>query len=347
MRKLLLSLAVPVVAIALVVTAFAVVPSALNTLAPGSSDAATSVPAWTVGTTWTYNLSFASWGEDAVIPEAMLASTWGNGTWGNASRVFGTLTETVVGTVSTADGAAYNVTETLALRLGYAEPTAEPAFGLPTYERPLGNVTGFVWVRESDLAPVYAYKAVHLVRTWNVTAPTSPWTGDGGWGFANGTYTSTYDAGTAVSFDPGLTVVPFPLTENATVNVTSNATVRTWSSFALTGPNVTYGWNHFMNVTIPLAFVVRTGTFENVTTPAGTFSSLPVAVYRKPFVHPAWDNDTDALTNLTLNVDCLTSRALVRGAFSEAVGNFVQATFGFGGFEGSGIELILAAYHAG
>jgi hypothetical protein len=340
MRKLLLSLAVPLVVIAFAVTAFAVVPSVLNTLAPGStaSPSTTSAPAWKVGDSWTYNLSFGSAGQDAVIPGEMVVQCHDN-----ASRVFGTLTETVVGTVSTEEGDAFNVTENLTLLLGHGWSAG--VNGMQDRPTRLANVSGFVWIRESDLAPLYARKSVHMVRTWNVSAPMGAWTL--GHGVANGTYSLTYDAGTEVWFHPGLTALQFPLAENATYNVTSNATIHIWSSFQVSGPNVTFGSDHFVNFTVPIGFAVRIGQFENVTTPAGNFTSLPVSVYRSPLVPPVRDNDTEALTNLTLNVDTMTPHALATGWFSGDAGNFVQADLGLGGFRGPRIELTLVSYHLG
>ncbi|HYM40775.1 MAG TPA: hypothetical protein VEY12_11665, partial [Thermoplasmata archaeon] len=260
-------------------------------------------------------------------------------------HVIGTLKETVVGNVSTHDGIAWNVTETLLLLVEHRSSVLGPEPGMASQDGPSANVSGFVWYRQADLAPLYARKSVHMVRTWNVSSPEDMSTFDHMW--LNGTYTLTYDAGTEVWFHPGLTVLRFPLAENVTYNVTSNATIHTWSSFKVNGPNVTWGTDHFATFTVPIGLTLRTGQFENVTTPAGTFRALPVSAYRRPFVPPTEDRDANVVTNLTLETDCETPHAFATAWFSAQAGNVVRADLGLGGFEGPRIVLTLVAYSSG
>ena len=334
-RKMLTLLAVPVLAIALAASAVAFVPGILNAFSAGPSTATSfAAPTWKVGDTWTYNVSLGSM-DAQVMPSEMLVGT----SWGNESPVLGTLTETVVGSVSTPYGQAWNTTVDATLAFGEPQPVTGMQPMMDTLSMRAVSLTGFVWYRASDLAPVYAVRTVRLDSTWTVSSGT--------WmdfiTLANATYSLNYTATTAISFAPPLEVYAFPMPQNATWNATSNATVRYTSTFDFSGPNVTYAASHEANFTVPLHLAMRTGLFENVTTPAGTFRALPVAASRGEF-GPVADRDASAMLNLTESMDVEVPHAFATAWFSGTVGNVVKADLGFGGFESPRVELDLVSY---
>ncbi len=335
-RKMLTLLAVPLLAIAVAVSAVAFVPGILNALSAGPSTATSiAAPAWKVGDTWTYNVSLASADAGEVLPGAM-TTQW---TMPTSAFVLGTLTETVVGSVSTDYGPAWNATWVATLHFGEPQPMngSQPQFG--TLSLPAVTVSGFEWFRESDLAPVYAVKTVDLASTWTATWGNLTYMGT----LANATYSMRYFATTEIAYHPPLAVYQFPLTENESWNVTSNATVHYASAFGFTGPNVTFQTSHSVNFTVPLDFTMRTGLFDNVTTPAGTFRALSVSTYRGH----AWsipDRDASAMMNLTSATDVEMPHSLVTAWFSSSVGNVVKADVGLGGFVGPRVELDLVSY---
>ena len=331
-RKMLTLLAVPLVALAIAVSDAAFVPGLLRGLSGSPSTAAVS-PAWKIGDSWTYNVSVAALGEASVIPSELTPQP----AMPSEAFVAGTLTETVVGSVSTDYGAAWNVSLT-------ADCTSEPPrpilMGGPISQGQAGpsvTWTGFVWLRESDLAPIYSWKAVQLDRNWTLTFGTT-----GPFGMqANGTYRLSLDATTQVWYRPALAVLRFPLEENATWNVSSNATIRYASTFRVIGPNVTWTVDHSGNFTVPMGFAVRTGPFSDATTPAGTFRVLPVSLSRDVMIP---DRDASAVMNLTAGADLELPHAFATGWFSDQVGNIVKATLAAGALDGPRIELDLVSY---
>ncbi len=330
-RKLLTLLAVPLVALAIAVSAVAIVPGMLSALSPTY---ATSIaaPAWKVGDTWTYNVSLAPLGEQEILPQEMTTTV----PTLPSSLVVGTLTETVAGTVSTDAGAAWNVTVDGSLNVGGPAPMA----GVQSLTLRTVPVTGFVWLRQSDLAPVYSEKSVHLATSWTLSFGNRTWYTP----MANATYSLTYDATTQVWYHPPLTIWQFPLEENSTWAVRSNATIEYASTFAFSGPNVTFETNHSANFTVPVDFSMHTGFFENVTTPAGTFRALPVSAFRGPLFPAVPDRDVSAMMNLTGETDLAMPRGLGTAWFSASAGNVVKANTFSEGFEGPRIELDLASY---
>ncbi len=334
-RKMLTLLAVPLLALAVAASAVAFVPGILNAFSAGSSTATSvAAPAWKVGDAWTYNVSLGSMDASAVLPSEMLVEPMPRST-----LVLGTLKETVVGSVSTNDGPAWNVTTVVALHLGEPQPVVGTQPVITATSMPAATVSSFTWYRQSDLAPVYALKAVSLSRTWATN--TSLYTM---WGaLANATYSLNYTSTTQIWYHPPLAVYHFPLQENASWNVSSNVTIRHDSAFAFEGPNVTFSSSHSMNFSVPLDLAVRTGTFENVTTPGGTFRALSVSVgHRESWNIP--DRDTSAMMNLTSSTDVDMPPALASAWFSSSVGNVVRAEIGLGGFYGPRVELDLVSY---
>ena len=334
-RKTLALIAVPLLAIALAASAVAFVPGILTAFSAGPTPATSvSAPTWKVGDTWTYNVSLAPMDVREVLPEEMLlqpAST-------NETLVLGTLTETVVGNVSTSYGPAWNTTVTANLRFGEPQPVGSMEPMLEPTSMPAVAITGFVWYRASDLAPVYALKTVHMMDTWNTSLGTF---GDFGT-LANATYSLSYTATTEIWYHPPLAVWQFPLMENESWNVSSNATIHFASVFEFEGPNVTYDSNHSATFVVPLDFAMRTGTFADVSTPAGTFHALSVSASHREFPEIA-DTDASAMMNLTGETDFATPHAFASAWFSGQVGNVVKADLGLG-FEGPRVELDLVSY---
>lgn len=336
MRKGLLVLAVPTLVLILVVATLAFVPGILRTLAQGPSATSISAPTWKVGDRWTYNVSLTSVREDEILPPAMMPAE----PTSNESFLVGTLTESVVGIVSTPSGEAWNVT--LDGSFGFEAPRSismsEPT--VQSLSTPGATTSGFAWLRQTDLAPIYSLKSVHLARNWTL------WIGiSSDYGLlANATYSLSYDASTQIWYAPALTIWSFPLEQNVSWNVSSNATVRYASSFRIAGPNVTFEADHSANFTVPVDFAMRTGLFENVSTPAGTFRALPAWASHASRYAEIPDRDASAMMNLTGGMDVETPRSFATVWFSAEAGNVVRAEFGTAILDGPRVELDLVSY---
>lgn len=334
-RKMLTLLAVPLLALAVAASAVAFVPGILNAFSPGTSTATSiGAPAWKAGDTWTYNVSLGTMVASEILPSEMLVEPLPS-----SAPVVGTLTETVVGSVSTDYGPAWNVTTDVAFYLGEPQPAAGSQPVMTSASMPKATVSSFTWYRQSDLAPVYALKTVSLSSTWTANASTFTM-----WGMlANATYSLSYTSTTQIWYHPPLAVYHFPLAQNESWNVSSNLTIRHDARFDFEGPNLTFSSSHSVNFTVPLDLAVRTGTFEDVTTPAGTFRALGVSVaHRESWDIP--DRDTSAMMNLTSSTDVDMPPALASAWFSGSVGNVVRAEVGLGGFDGPRVELDLVSY---
>jgi hypothetical protein len=336
MRKSLMWLAVPTIALVVAVSAVAFLPGMLNALSQGPAATSVAAPAWKVGDRWTYNVSLAPMGEEEVLPQAMASSSPTIA----QPLVVGTLTETVAGDVSTDSGPAWNVTLSGGLAVGEPRTMA----GIQTASEPLSvrtvAVTGFVWVRQSDLAPVYAEKSVHMDASWTLSLGNRTLYGM----LENATYSLAYDATIQVWYHPALAIWQFPLEENTTWAVRSNATILYASSFAISGPNVTFASNRTATFTVPVNLSMHTGFFENVTTPAGTFRALPVWAARGPFSADVPDRDASAMMNLTSETDLAMPRTFATAWFSPEVGNVVRVDTYGARLEGPRLEIDLVSY---
>ncbi|HYM39528.1 MAG TPA: hypothetical protein VEY12_05205 [Thermoplasmata archaeon] len=335
-RKMLTLLAVPLVAVALAISAAAIVPGLQKTLAQGPLATSVAAPAWAVGDRWTYNVSMAALAEADVLPREMIPDP----TMPAEAFFAGALTETVAGSVSTEYGAAWNVTLDGRFGSGIPRPIIMSAPTVQAASTPGVTLTGFLWLRQSDLAPVYTLKTVHLDRNWTVPPVLT-----GAYGMeANATYRLTCDATTQVWYRPALGLWSFPLRENATWNASTNATIRYASTFRVVGPNVTYEAAHFANFTVPVRFSLRAGVFETVTTPAGAFRALPVSPVQASLQAAVPDRDASAVMNLTGDADVEMPHAFATAWFSATAGNVVKATFWSGPFVGPRLEMDLVSY---
>jgi hypothetical protein len=339
MRKSILLLAVPTMAILLAVTAVAFVPGMLSGTSPGLAATSIAAPGWKVGDAWTYNVSMASVRAGEFLPHEMAMPP----TIPSEETFDGTFTETVAGTASTVDGTAWNVT--FHGEFG-AIPPLPIVVGAPLVQGTSGpafTLSGFAWLRQSDLAPIYTMKSVHLERTWTYSANVSGYQGM----ISNATYALSFDATTQTSYAPALAVFQFPLEENRTWSVQSNATIRYASTFRVSGPNVSLEANHSANFTVPLRFSVHTGFFENVTTPAGTFRALPVSASRSSLDARVPDGDASAVMNLTSCEDLGFPHPFATAWFSAQTGGIVKVSFWTSPVFGPRVEVELVSYAYG
>ena len=336
MRKSFLVLAVPTMVIVLAVTAMAFVPGILSGPSSGLSATSIAAPTWKVGDSWTYNVSLASMAEGELLPREMVPQP----TVPSEASFVGTFTETVAGTASTPDGTAWNVT--LNGEWG-SSPPAPIIMAAPTVQGmsgPAVTVSGFSWLRQSDLAPVYTQKSVHMERNWTYSLNWSAYAGM----VSNATYTLGFDATTQIWYTPALAVFRFPLEENTTWDVRSNATIQYASTFRVSGPNVTFEANHSADFTVPLRFSMHSGFFGNVTTPAGTFRALPVSAARATFDAKVPDSDASAVMNLTGAADLGFPHPFATAWVSAETGNVVKATFWSSLVFGPRVEVDLVSY---
>ncbi len=338
-RKTLALLAVPAVVLAIAVSGVAFVPGILNAMGPGPAATSIGAPAWKVGDSWTYNVSVTPRLGSEILPQAMVLA----GSTYATVPMDGTLTMTVSGSVNTDQGDAWNTTLSGSLGMNPLRPIPMTDPAVQTASRHSVSTTGFAWYRQSDLAPIYSLKTVAVSMTWNLTM--------GNWSMyhpmMNGTYTLTYTATTGVSYHPALTVWRFPLEENATWDVRSNATIHYASTFSILGPNLTYETNRSVSFTVPLAFSMHTGLMESVTTPAGTFDALPVWASRGPSFLQVPDPDASAMMNLTADSDFAMPHGFATAWFSAQAGNVVRVDANPPGCDGPSIRLDLVSYTYG
>jgi hypothetical protein len=253
-RALGVLIACLVAAIALSAVAFG--PAALRDLtsAPGGQTGtgpqATSIerPTWHTGDTWTYAINTTSAG---MRPDGPSAS--------------GSLTRTVV----SADSSQANVSVAGSFHVRWmveVTPTASPpdASRMAACDGMFENATlgGYTWYRKSDLA------IVKEVRTLAVEGSSMT---------PMGTYRASYQAAVETTFDPALMIWSFPLQANETWLASSNATIRASVEWHLSGPNVSWDYRSNFTAHAPVRLFLHSGEVETVTTPAGTFSSIPVS----------------------------------------------------------------------
>lgn len=307
MQKWMLVLAVPVLAVALALSAVTLGPGLLQALSPAPAQATSiAVPTWQAGDTWTYNLTWVPGIE--LANETPLA----NGMEPQSIAtplVVGQLTKTVVGTVSTPAGDAYNVS--LEATFGFAHPWRTDVEA--TSPLHAVNVTGYAWYLTSNLAEVMEVRTVSMNATWT---------------FFNRTWTMAYSASVTTRYTPALDMWSFPLTANESWNVTSMASIQYAARYSVEGPNMTYAMERTLNVTTPVGFDMQTGNFTNVTTPAGTFWSLGASAFPARAAPPVADHDAEMALNLTDHPILREPHAFVHVWFSAQAGNVVQAEFG-------------------
>src|SRR2546426_3885550 len=96
------------------------------------------------------------------------------------------------------------------------------------------------------------------------------------------------------------------------------------------GPSASFGFWHTFNATVPIRMRLHSGMLEDVTTPAGTFSSIPVRV-----AVPATDRlataDREGPVVGLGGDECGRPRLAAEAWFSGDVGNVVKAVTFIGG----------------
>jgi len=123
--------------------------------------------------------------------------------------------------------------------------------------------------------------------------------------------------------------------------VSSNATIHAMIAWRFDGPNDSFGfWRNF-NVTVPIRLMLHSGELENVTTPAGTFASIPVRVALPTIDRLATDDREGPVVGLGGD-ECGQPRLAAEAWFSGDVGNAVKAVSFIGGMK---IVAELASFH--
>ena len=290
-------------------------PGTTNGNTPQSSSIGT--PTWHTSDTWTYDVNASS-------PDTT------DTMWGRPS-VTGSLTRTVV----SADGSQYNVSVQGSFHIGrLIDPLRDPDIANASI-RVLGHsnldnatVVGYVLYRTSDLATVME------VRTVQVSG--SIWT-------EARTFNASYTVKVETTYDPPLDVWSFPLRENESWNVSSNATIHVWTKWRLDGPNMYFEYGRNFTATVPIRLHLMSGASMDVTTPAGTFSAIPVRL-----ALPGADLRTvdDRLgVVMGLGTDAFVEpRVPVETWFNGTAKNVVQAVGRAGGLR---VDAVLASYHVG
>ncbi len=269
------------------------------------------VPTWHVGDFWTYHVNASS-----AVPtfSAFVVA-------GNVTRM-----------VTASDGGQYNVSVHGSFHVESLIDLARSGdFGNATimlWSRTFmenATVDGYTLYRASDLAEL------RDVRTIRFTG--SIWT-------EVGTFNASYTTKVDTTYDPALDVWAFPLNENETWNVSSNATIHVWTKWRLDAPNEYFEFGHNFTVTLPIRLLAHSGMVEDVTTPAGTFSAIPVRL-----TLPTLDVVTNDRLTPAMGIGAdgwMEPRVPAVAWFSAAVGNVVKAATPFGG---SRIVTELTAFH--
>src|SRR2546425_10779623 len=96
------------------------------------------------------------------------------------------------------------------------------------------------------------------------------------------------------------------------------------------GPNESFGFWHTFNVTAPIRLMLHSGEIQDVTTPAGTFSSIPVRVALPTIDRLTTDDREGPVVGLGGD-ECGRPRLAAEAWVSGDVGNVVKAVTFLGG----------------
>jgi hypothetical protein len=325
MQRRVLGVVIACLVTAVAISAIAFGPAAFRDLGSppggqtGTGPHATSIerPTWHRGDTWTYTVNTTSAG---MRPDGPSAS--------------GTLTRTVV----SADASQDNVSVAGSFHVRWmvdATPTANTADAsrMAACNGMFENATlgGYTWYRASDLA------IIKEVRTLDV---------EGSAMTPMGSYHASYKAVVETTFDPALNVWSFPLQTNETWMASSNATLRASVQWQLDGPNASWDFHSNFTARMPVRLFLHSGEMETVTTPAGTFTSIPVSA-GSPRLDvasaPASVATADHAMGFDHEIPGERDRATVAW-FSGTVKNVVQSYVFALGFR---LNLTLKSYHLG
>src|SRR6266508_3972887 len=157
----------------------------------------------------------------------------------------------------------------------------------------------------------------------------------------NATINASYTAKILTNYDPPLDIWSFPLGENETWEASSNATVHVWKVWRFEGPDWYIEKGRNATFTIPIRVLLTSGMFEDVTTPAGTFSAIPVRV-GLPLMDLGTTTDQMAFAMRLGDDGFGEPHAPVEAWFNGDVGNVVKAVTPLDGLH---VRIELTSYH--
>ncbi len=291
-----------------------------NGTVPQSGAGPIETPTWHVGDTWTYSVNASS-------DFGSMESPW----------VAPSLEGTVTRTVDVADGSQYNVSLAATFHIGkvidLSQETGDGNASIMLHSSVVLNdatVDGYTLYRASDLAKVTEFRTVHISGSFYAE-----------YGMYNATINASYTAKILTNYDPPLDVWSFPLGENETWEAASNATVHIWKVWRFDGPNWYIEKGRNATFTVPIRFLLASGTFEDVTTPAGTFSAIPVRV-GLPVLDLGTTTDQMAFAMRLGDDGFGEPHTAVEAWFNGDVGNIVKAVTLLDGLH---VEIELTSYH--
>jgi len=291
-----------------------------NGAAPQPEAGPIDTPTWHVGDSWTYDVNASSDLES-------MQSLW------VAPALEGTITRTV----DSADGSQYNVSLAATYHVGKViDLSQETGYGDATIMLHAtvilndATVDGYTLYRASDLAKVTEVRTVHISGSFYAEYDTY-----------DVAINVSYTAKIETTYDPPLDVWSFPLGENETWEASSNATVHAWTTWRFDAPNWYVEKGRNITFTVPVRLLLSSGIFEDVTTPAGTFSAIPVGV-GLPVIELGTTTDQMAFA-MRLGDDGFGDlHAPVAAWFNGDVGNVVKvATL----VDGLHVQIELTSYH--
>src|SRR6266568_1122019 len=220
---------------------------------------------------------------------------------------------TVTRTVDSADGSQYNVSLAATFHVG----------------------------RVIDLSQETGYGNATIMLRSTVVLNDATVEGYAEYGMYNATINVSYTAKILTNYDPPLDVWAFPLGENETWEASSNATVHVWKVWRFEGPDWYVEKGRNATFTVPIRFLLASGMFEDVTTPAGTFSAIPVRV-GLPRMDLGTTTDQMAFAMRLGDDGFGEPHAPVEAWFNGGVGNVVKAVTPLDGLH---VQIELTSYH--
>ena len=322
------ALIVSVLATSLLLVAFAVAvgPENLTNLGspndtrPQPAAGPIGTPTWHVGDSWTYSVNASS------APDSS-GSLW------VAPALEGTATRTV----DAADGSQYNVSLAATFHVGKViDLSQETGYGNATIMLHSyvvlndATVEGYTVYRASDLAKVTEFRTVHISGSFSAE-----------YGMYNATINVSYTAKILTNYDPPLDLWSFPLGENETWEASSNATVHVWKVWRFEGPDWYIEKGRNATFTVPIRILLASGMIEDVTTPAGTFSAIPVRL-EPPQIALGTTTDQMAFAMRLGDDGFGEPHPPVEAWFNGDVGNVVKAVTLVDGLR---VQIELTSYH--
>lgn len=274
---------------------------------PGEEATPVTVPVWSAGDRWTYDVRMSP------VSDGMEPASLDLG-------LFGLVTKTVVGTVNAAGADAYNVTVDVDLE----GLLSAPWFDLDHVRITEAHVDGFTWYRVADLA------TLRDVRTLFLRGDVSS---------MSRTINASLTVRTDVVYEPAWDVWAFPIHENESWPSMTNATVRVESLFRVDAPDSFTEVGRNASFVLPISVAMSSAQFEDVTVPAGTFGAIRTSAAR--FDIERDDDPFNGMSALRLEE---APHASVDAWFSPDVGNVVRVVGMSKGSTSVRIEAVLVAF---